>query len=230
MDPTANHRRTKHKSPRWQLGLCCITVLLTGCQFVQGIDLSQLAFPNFPDPAQVAAPANALPNPLTVQVRDAEFTWNQIVDTVDDYFDIKAENRVQMLGGIMTEGRIETHYMPGATLLEPWRWDSTPGFEKLHATTQSLRRRAIVRVVPNAQSYAIQVIVEKELEDVDRPAHATPGSATPRHDGSLVRTVNDQIRGPRSLGWIPLGRDVSLETEMLQELYARLFNTNVDTQ
>ena len=142
--------------------------MLCGCRFVQDVDLSQLAFPNFADPAQTAPPVTSVPNPLSVPVQDPEFVWNQIVDTVDDYFDIRSERRVQMIGGILHEGRVETHYMPGATLLEPWRWDSTPGFEKLHATTQSLRRRAIVRVIPDGNQYSVQVIVEKELEDVDR--------------------------------------------------------------
>ena len=197
-----------------------------GCRFVQGIDLSQLPFPNFADPAQVAPATANVPNPMTVPVRDAEFVWSQIVDTIDDYFDIRAERRVQLVGGVLTEGRIETHYNPGATVLEPWRWDSTPGFEKWHATAQSIRRRAIVRVMPTGSQYAIQVAVEKELEDVDRPVHATPGSAIPRHDGSLVRSLSDdEIRGPKTLGWVPLGRDVALETEILQELYARVFNT-----
>ena len=207
-------------------GALCVT--LSGCGFVQGVDMSALPFPNFADPAQVAPPATAIPNPLTVPVQDADFVWNQIVDTLDDYFDIRTERRVQMTGGILHEGRVETHFMPGASLLEPWRWDSTRGFEKLHATTQSLRRRAIVRVIPIGNGYSVHVIVEKELEDVDRPAHATPGSAMPRHDGSLIRSTknddNDEFEGPQTLGWIPLGRDTSLENEMLQELYGRLFN------
>lgn len=204
--------------------------VLSGCRYVQRVDLSQLPFPNFADPAQVAAPANAVPNPLSVPVQDPEFVWNQIVDTVDDYFDIRTERRVQMIGGILHEGRVETHFMPGGSLLEPWRWDSTRGFEKLHATTQSLRRRAIVRVIPDGNGYSVHVIVEKELEDVERPANATPGSAMPRHDGTLIRSTekDNDNRGPRTLGWIPLGRDISLETEMLQELYARLFNTHVN--
>jgi hypothetical protein len=202
--------------------------MLSGCRWVQRVDFSQLAFPNFPDPAQVAPPASSVSNPLSVPVQDAEFVWNQIVDLVDDYFDIRSERRVQMIGGVLTEGRIESHYMPGASILEPWRADSTRGFERLHATTQSVRRRAIVRVIPDGPRYSIQVTVEKELEDVDRPAYATPGSAAPRHDGTLVRTAQNSARGPQTLGWIPLGRDMSLETEMLQELYARLFNTHVD--
>ena len=124
MQPRANHL---HR----QTCLCIATiVLLSGCRFVQGIDLSQLAFPNFADPAQVAPATASVPNPLVVPVNDPEFVWNQIVDMVDDYFEIQSERRVQLVGGVLTEGNIRTHSTPGATLLEPWRWDSTPRFRK----------------------------------------------------------------------------------------------------
>jgi hypothetical protein len=205
-------------------GVGMLAALTVGCRFFDR-QLSDLVPPGFADPAQPARPAQAVPNPLVVTVPDPEFFWNQLVDTVDDYFDIRTEQRIHVIGGVITEGRVETYYQPAATLLEPWRWDSSPGYEKLHATTQSLRRRALVRVIPSGQQYAVHMIVEKELEDVDRPAHLLPGSALPRHDGTLVQSEKRVVKGPRTLGWIPLGRDLTLENEILGELYGRLFNT-----
>jgi hypothetical protein len=207
--------------------VCLLAVLLVGCRFFDRQDFSELGLSGLADPAQPAPPLGigAVPNPLVVPVPEPEFFWSQLVDTIDDYFDIRIERRVHVIGGVITEGRVVTHYQPAATLLEPWRWDSTPGYEKLHATTQSLRRRALVRVIPAGARYSVHVIVEKELEDVDRPAHDMPGSAIPRHDGSLMRTKKRDDDGPRTLGWIPLGRDVALENEILGELYARLFNS-----
>ena len=87
-------------------------------------------------------------NPLPVTVADEDYLWNQIVDTVDDYFKIEREVRMRSDGGIVTDGLIEALPVTGATYLEPWRRDSTPGFERLHASLQSIRRRATVRVSP----------------------------------------------------------------------------------
>ena len=161
-------------------------------------------------------------NPIFVPVDDHEFVWNQVVDTIDDYFQIEREERVRIVGGVITEGRIETVPRAGATIFEPWRRDSTRGYEKLHATLQSLRRRASVRVMPVASGYSIEVAVFKELEDVDRPEHSTVGQSTRRHDGSLVRSDEEREEMSITLGWIALGRDVTLEQEILANIQSRL--------
>jgi hypothetical protein len=141
---------------------------------------------------------------------------------VDDYFRIEREERVRLIGGVLTEGRIDTFPITGSTIFEPWRRDSTPGYEKFHATFQSIRRRALVRVIPTDGGYLLDVAVQKELEDLDKPEHATAGGATLRHDGSLVRQEGASGRYSATLGWIPLGRDVTLEQRILADLRARL--------
>lgn len=161
-------------------------------------------------------------NPIFVPVNDHEVVWNQVVDAIDDYFQIAREERVRMVGGVITEGRIETIPLPGATVFEPWRRDSTRGYEKLHATLQSIRRRASVRVMPVASGYSIEVAVYKELEDVDRPEHSTVGEMTHRHDGSLVRRDKEDEERSVTLGWIAHGRDVTLEQEILASIQSRL--------
>jgi hypothetical protein len=167
----------------------------------------------------------ALTNPLLVPQVDAEFTWNQIVDTVDDYFEIAREQPVQRIGEVLVEGRIETAPQPGATLLEPFRRDSTRGFERWQSTFQSIRRQAQVRVVPAGTGLEVHVAVYKELEDVSQPENATVGQATRRHDGSLVRYEGFRADGPATLGWISIGRDTALEQEMIAQLHARLHET-----
>jgi hypothetical protein len=168
------------------------------------------------------AGAAPLANPLLVPPIDREFLWNQTVDAVDDYFRIEREERVRLIAGILTEGRIDTFPITGSTIFEPWRADSTPGFEKWHATLQSIRRRATVRVIPTEGGYLLDVIVQKELEDLDKPEHATAGGATLRHDGTLVRQEGAPGRYSVTLGWIPIGRDVTLEQRILADLMARL--------
>lgn len=161
-------------------------------------------------------------NPLFVPAMDREFMWNQTVDAIDDYFRIEREERVRLIAGVLTEGRIDTFPMAGSTLLEPWRRDSTPGYEKLHATLQSIRRRATVRVIPTEGGYLLDVAVQKELEDLDKPEHATAGGATLRYDGALVRQEGAPGRFTATLGWIPIGRDVSLEQRILADISGRL--------
>lgn len=192
--------------------LCCLFVAASGCAQWGGLAAHHGTFPF----------VEAIPNPLPVVAMDEEFVWNQIVDTVDDYFRIEREVRMRADGGVVTDGFVNTFPTTGASYLEPWRRDSTPGFEKLHATLQSIRRRASVRVSPTAGGFDVEIAVYKELEDVAQPEHANVGASTLRHDGSLVRNEPNALTGPATLGWIPQGRDVSLEQRMLAELRGRL--------
>jgi hypothetical protein len=196
----------------WQFVFC---VLLAGC--------GHHAWIARPDTIAVENPQGAIiTNPLIVASSDCDFVWNQIVDTVDDYFRIAREERVQAVGGILTAGRMETYPTPGATVLEPWLRDSTPGFERTHSTFQSTRRRSVIHVLPVEQGFSVEVIVFKELEDLDRPEQATLGSGALRHDGSLVRIESNMSAGPTTLGWIQLGRDIALEQRILAEIHGRL--------
>jgi hypothetical protein len=178
----------------------------------------------------------APPNPVLVPVTDPDAAWDSIVDVVDDYFKIEREDRVHLIGDYLNEGQIETYYQTGATLLEPWRGDSANAYERLESTLQSIRRKATIRVIPDASGYLVDVTVIKELEHVERPMYATTGAAVFRHDNSverntepepaLARQVGDQARpvaNPHDTkGWIVLGRDPALEQELLLKIQDRL--------
>ena len=162
-------------------------------------------------------------NPMYVPLSDREFLWNQLVDTIDDYFRIQREERVRLIGGVLTEGQIETLPQPGATILEPWRGDSTHGFERRYATLQSIRRRAVVHVRPQTDGgYLVDVAVYKELEDVSQPEYSTISVEGLRHDETLKRPERARGFGPTTLEWIPVGRDMALEQRILTELRGRL--------
>lgn len=165
----------------------------------------------------------ALPNPLEIPVEDHEFAWNELVDTVDNYFPIQREERVRIVGNVMTEGKIETQPRTGATIFEFFRRDATHGFERWLGTFQSIRRQAEVRVAPSSNGYEVTVIVRKELEDVARPEMSMVGSVVQRYDGSLVRPGGARVGGAMTLGWIPQGRDVALEQKMLAEIHERFY-------
>jgi hypothetical protein len=168
-----------------------------------------------------AAP-QPIENPLFLPPVEREFLWNQTIDAMDDYFRIEREDRVRLIGGVLTEGRIDTFPTIGSTIFEPWRGDSTRGYEKIHATLQSIRRRATIRVIPVEGGYLLDVVVQKELEDLDKPEHATAGGATLRHDGTIVRQEGPPGRYSVTLGWIPIGRDLALEQRILADVMARL--------
>ncbi len=172
-----------------------------------------------------------MPNPMVIPVSDVDFAWLQLVDMVDDYFEIASEQQVREIGGVLMDGRIATRPLTGATCIEPLRRDAVGVYERLHGTFQSVRRTAHMRVMPVANGFQIQLEVLKELEDVSQPEYSTVTSSVRRHDGSLVAIQDvDRELGPGTLGWISLGRDEALEQEMLRNLHARLFNAELVPQ
>lgn len=162
-----------------------------------------------------------LQNPLLIPVTDRDLLWEQVIDTLDNYFVIQREERVRQVGDVLLEGRIETFPVGGATILEPWRKDSTHGFERMQSTLQSIRRRALVRVAPTASGYLVDVAVYKELEDLASPQHATVGRSRVRHETTLERDEQEIGADTFTLGWIPLGRDTTLEQRILEEIRQR---------
>jgi hypothetical protein len=161
-------------------------------------------------------------NPVLIPIQDADYVWEHVVDVVDDYFVIDREERVKVVGDVITEGLIETKPVPGATLLEPWRRDSVDRYERLESTLQTIRRRCIVRVIPDSQGFLVEIVALKELEDLPRPEQTTAGAATFRYDDSLQRYRDPAGDPVQPLGWIPQGRDVPLEQAMLARLQATL--------
>lgn len=189
-----------------------------------------------PPPGTIAGPAHAVapvatlgdPNATAssivhVAVVDRDWAWEQIVDVVDDYFRIEQERQVQLVGQVLTEGRIDTFPQLGATIVEPHRWDSVGRYNRWENTFQTIRRRATVRVIPDQSGYLIDVTVEKELEDLPQPESATAGAAVFRNDGSLPTVREDPVSRTRlSPYWIRLGRDRPLEQQMLADIQTRL--------
>lgn len=162
-------------------------------------------------------------NPIFVPVSNQDWAWEQIVDVVDDYFRIERESRVQVVGNIVTEGRIDTFPQIGANVLERHRPDSVGRYNRWESTFQSIRRRGLVRVIPDRNGYLIDLAVYKELEDLPAPENATTGASTFRNDGSLRSSVTEPVSRTRlSPFWIPLGRDQACEQQMLAEIQQRL--------
>jgi hypothetical protein len=160
-------------------------------------------------------------NPMLLPMADPGQAWETVVDVVDDYFKVEREEPVRLVGDALTEGRLDTYPQVAATILEPWHSDSVGTEASIESTLQSMRRQAVVRVVPAEGGYWVDVAVFKELEDVRRPEHATAGAATFRYDGTLTRVVSPVGEQEINAGWIPQGRDTALEQRILDHLLAR---------
>ena len=217
--------------------LLVVAALLFGCRRWHGPPPAQVG------PAMLAPPVHdttvippkldlppdaACINPMFIPTAtlNQDLVWEQIVDVVDNYFRIERENRVQLVGNVVTEGRIDTFPQVGATWLEPHLPDSDGIENRWQSTYQTIRRRAVVRVIPERGGYMIDVAVYKELEDLPRPEHATAGAATFRHDSSLPsRLSEDVLRTRFSKSWIPLGRDVGIEQLMLCQIQLAVTGT-----
>lgn len=167
-------------------------------------------------------PAPGLANPMSVPVVNDEWAWEQITDVVGDYFTIASQQQARRSGQTWSEGRIETAPQGGATVLEPQRHDSVGMFNRWESTFQTIRRRAVVRVVPDAVGYSVEVIVAKELEDLPHPEHATTAAATFGYDSLPDRRTDSVSRTRSSPRWISMGRDPPLEQRILADIHARL--------
>ena len=220
-------RRSSHSiqnSRALILGLASLLILAgSGCQNLRNLgSLSQQ--PSLaPDQPQYA-------NPLAVPMIHHWAVMDFVSDEIDNYFKIAREERIALHDGIMTEGWIETAPRLGSTVLEPWHRDSTPGFEKLHSTLQTIRRHAKIRVIPTGNQYLLDVKVYKELEDLPQPLGAGIGGRLIRHDIALDIDRENVDPNQQNNGWVPLGRDLSLEQTILHNLQARITNACQDRQ
>jgi hypothetical protein len=191
------------------LGLCS-----SGCRLLENRPKLRKG-----DQAKVTS---SIPNPMIVPMMDRWYLMDQISDELDDYFRIYREDRIRVIDGVMTEGFIETHPQIGGTLLEPWKKDSSPGFELNQSTLQTIRRYAKVRVIPFANSYQIELQVFKELEDLERPVGSPFSGPILRQYHSLGANTTQAPAQLTASGWIPQGRDFQLEQTILGNIQSRL--------
>lgn len=206
---SAHHRKHHVTRRSVLLALLAASVLPAGC--------GSLAYRLTSD-----VPQQYVPNPLELPAVADDFLWLQVVDTLDDYFRIARQQPVVNSQGLVLEGKIETSYKVAGSIFQPWQKDNTTSFERLQSTLQTIRRRAIVTVRPGASGYTIEVIVQKDLEDTDRTQHATESVIGAEKGQSRTHRADTFGESPQTLGWIPLGRDTSLEQAILKDIFGRV--------
>ena len=167
------------------------------------------------------------PNPMFVESSNHDYVWERIVDTVNDYFEIEREAPIRVYGSLaseVTEGRIDTRPQIAPTYLEPWFQNSVTQEERLVNTCQTVRHSATVRVVPENNGFLIFVSVYKELENLQRPLGANTGAAGFTQVNAINTITNIGSDAPTSYGWIPIGRDSSLEQRILLKIRHNISN------
>lgn len=163
-----------------------------------------------------------VPNPLYVRASNPDAAWEAVAREASRYFPIRSEERVRQHGAMLTEGRLETQWAVGSTIFEPWRRDSAGSYDRWQSTLQTIRRRATIRVIPAAGGYELDVRVDKQLEDLNRPEMASAGAASIRNDSALPTDRISPIDAIRDSGqWIDIGRDEALEQRILKRLGSR---------
>lgn len=161
-------------------------------------------------------------NPILVPAYDHEFLWAVLVDVIDSHFEIAQEMQVRLYGDVLTEGRLDTKPKIGPSLVEFWHADSVGIRERFDCTLQTIRRRAMVRVIPEVNSYQIEVFVYKELEDNKKPLQSSSTLANIRFEDDADEFVSQIDIEPSDSGWIMMGRDSVLEERLLMEIAYRL--------
>src|SRR5262249_34496267 len=149
--------------------------------------------------------------PLGASQTSYRKVFEQVIDVVDDYFDIAESN--------MYAGLIRTHprVAPG---LEQFFKPGSPDFDqRLLATLQSIRHYAVVKIDgPRDGGYGVDVKVFNERENVGPPLRAPAGAAAFRSDPTVDGQYEVIEEMPHSGGWIPIGEDVKMEQEILARI------------
>ncbi len=159
--------------------------------------------------ASLGAPAG---NPVFIAERHNEAAWEKTVDAIHDFkFPILRESKL--------DGVIETDYVVGSGIFEPWNRDSVGWDNRLESTVQPIRRKALITLRPGQNGgHFVSVEVFKEHEDLRAPAANTTGGATFSVNQPLQRDLNLVVGQAAPSGWIALGRDYALEQAMLKRI------------
>lgn len=203
----------------------CLTFVLASITFgvVAGVGCSSYRpFSTREFSWQLNAPTSH--NPIFVSSCDHEFLWSVLVDVIDSHFEISREMPVRLYDHVLTEGRLDTKPKIGASIAEPWHADSVGIRERIDCTLQTIQRRAIARVIPEANGYLIELFVYKELEDNKNPLKSSSSAANLRFVDDVDEFTDRIDIETGTAGWIMIGRDTGMEDRLLLEIAYRLQN------
>lgn len=164
-------------------------------------------------------PAEAVENPVTVSPgvptpESYREVFEKCIDVIDDYFVILSANP--------TDGRIVTKPRTAPGYEQIWKGGNPDPRERLLATFQSIRQTAAVEIrVGERGGYLVGVVVEKELEDLPKPARQLSGAAI-FQEGPTVDRQLDVVGAagvaPVTTQWFRIGRDSATEQLILRRI------------
>jgi hypothetical protein len=177
---------------------------------------------NFPPlmegPTLVPAGSNIIydQNPVFIPLGPDSYgqVFENCLRVLEEYgFEIRDQDTTRYFGQIECMPRV----CPGLGLFlkpgSPDLWD------RLLATTQSYRHRVSIMIQPaDNGGFFIHVTARKELEDVPRPVRSTVGAAVFRNEPTVERQFEVVDPVFFESNWIPRGRDVPLEQEIIRRL------------
>ncbi|WP_171475426.1 hypothetical protein [Frigoriglobus tundricola] len=186
--------------------VCGTVPALAGC----------LSAPPVDNPALVRAGGETIENPVMVspgQPTPASYRelFEKVIEVLDDYFELLPPNPYE--GRIVTKPRIAPGYE------QFWKPGNPDPRSRLFATLQSVRQTAFVEIRAGERGgYLVYVVVERELEDVPRPARGLPVAVfmeTPTSERRL-EVLTQEVTGDRM--WFKVGRDYALEQQILRRI------------
>jgi hypothetical protein len=174
--------------------------------------------PPLENPVLIRRAAEGIENPVHVSpgaptgVSYRE-VFEKCIDVVDDYFELLAIDTYN--GKILTKPRIAPGYE------QFWRAGNPDARDRLLATFQTIRQVAVITIRPGERGgYTVEVVVDKELEDLPRPNRATIGSAIFMEAPTVDRQVDvvGPTAGTTARNWFKIGRDYAFEQLLLQRI------------
>ena len=144
--------------------------------------------------------------------------FERVLTILNDYFDIGYSNTNQ--GEIVCVPKIA----PGFE--QPWKRGSPDSRQRLLATVHTYRNRCVAQLQPNEQGgYLVSILVYRELLDSPRPYSIISGISVFRDNPTVERQyeILDVSAPPVEAAiWIPKGRDLALEQEILQKIQSHI--------
>ena len=159
-----------------------------------------------------------------IPTNNHEALWSAISEAVGQTFTIASEEPIRVFDNVLTEGRLETEPKIGASLLEPWHDDSVTFGNRVESTYQTIRRRAVVRVIPEESGFLVQVVVYCEMEDLPKPIRSNAVATLFRKTTPDERVTQQGPVLPESNGWFLIDRDPALEKQILNQILYRFRN------
>ena len=139
--------------------------------------------------------------------------FEKCIDVLDDDFEILSTNPYS--GQILTKPRIAPGYE------QFWKSGNPAARDRLLATLQTIRQVAVVTIRTGERGgYLVEVVVEKQLEDLPRPNRATVGGAVFHETPSVERPVEvvGPVVGQPTRSWFKIGRDDAFEQQILRRI------------